>query len=110
MFDFLQNEREDDKFRTSLIYHSMPSSCAINPVYKHDFMMKFGNQVQHFLDCPETNKTEYSRLRALNLTDIVQQICPQIVNTPDRDYVDHKLEKREEFETIFRKEKEDIKI
>ena len=49
-------------------------------------------------------------MRALNLTDIVQQICPQIVNTPDRDYVDHKLEKREEFETIFRKEKEDIKI
>ena len=110
MIDFLQNEREDSKFRTSLIYHSMPSSCALNPDYRHDFMMKFGGHVQHIMDCPDTNKEQYSRMRALNLVDVVKKICPKIVNIPDRNYIDHKLERREEMEATLLKDKSNLKI
>ena len=73
-------------------------------------MMKFGDHVQHMMDCPDTNKEQYSRQRALNLVDVVKQICPKIVSIPDRNYIDHKLEKREEMEATLLEEKSTLKI
>ena len=87
---------EDSKFLTSLIYHSMPADCVMNPIYRRDFMMKFGPHVTHILDCPESNKEEYSRSKAFQLSQMIKQICPLLVPVTDQDLHDHTYEKRQE--------------
>lgn len=52
----------------SVVYHSMPVSVIKNPIYRKEFMLKFGDHVQHILDTPETNKPELARKKALLLT------------------------------------------
>jgi hypothetical protein len=47
-------EENSKNIRTSVIYHSMPISVIRNPIYRQEFMLKFGEHVQHILDCPET--------------------------------------------------------
>ena len=42
--------------------------------------------------------------------DVVKQICPKIVSIPDRNYIDHKLERREEMEATLLEEKSTLKI
>jgi hypothetical protein len=54
---FMQNHAE---YQTSVIYHSMPMSCIMNPQYRQEFVLKFKHAI-HVLDCPESNKQEYSR-------------------------------------------------
>lgn len=46
----------------------MPVSVIKNPIYRKEFMLKFGDHVQHILDTPETNKPELARKKALLLT------------------------------------------
>jgi hypothetical protein len=53
LFKMVQEEKSKN-FRTSVIYHSMPVSVIRNPIYRQEFMLKFGEHVQHILDCPET--------------------------------------------------------
>lgn len=82
----------------------------MNPAYRKEFMMKFGPNVTHILDCPESNKEEYARSKAFQLSQMIKQICPLLVPVSDRDFTDHKLNKRTEMEATLRKEKEDIKL
>lgn len=35
-------------------------------------MNKFGANVTHLLDCPETNKEEYARAKAFALSDMIK--------------------------------------
>jgi hypothetical protein len=39
----------------------MPINVLKNPIYRKEFMLKFGDHVQHILDTPETNKLERGR-------------------------------------------------
>lgn len=81
------------KYQTAVIYHSMPMSCIMNPQYRQDFMTKFKHAV-HVLDCPESNKQEYSRMKGFTLSHIVKQICPLLVPVTEQDMIDNTLENR----------------
>ena len=94
LFDHLQKEAETKKFRTSLVYHSMPLACVMNPIYRQEFMSKFGGDVTHILDCPESNREEYARSKAFSLSHMIKQICPLLIPVTEQDLVDHSLQKR----------------
>jgi hypothetical protein len=58
-------------------------------------MLKFGDHVQHILDCPETAKPENARMRAFLHTHRVRQICPLLIPVVESE-IDRNKETREQ--------------
>ena len=46
-------------------------------------MLKFGPDVVHILDCPESNKEEWARGKAFALSHVIKQICPLLLPVTD---------------------------
>ena len=46
-----------------LIYHSIPLPVLLDPRYK-EFMLRFGPNVQHVIDCHETNEEVIARFKS----------------------------------------------
>jgi hypothetical protein len=88
-------EEKSGEFHTSVIYHSMPISVVRNPIYRQEFMLKFGPHVQHILDCPETSRPENGRMKAMMHTHRVKQICPLIIPVTDDEIADYNAKTRE---------------
>ena len=42
---------ENAKFGLELIYHSVPAAAIQNPLYRAQFMTRFGPKIIHVLDC-----------------------------------------------------------
>ena len=61
----------------------MPSSCVMNPIYRKEFMQKFGPDVVHILDCSESNKEEWARGEAFAFYHKTKQICPLLIPVTD---------------------------
>lgn len=72
----------------------MPVNVLRNPIYRQEFMLKFGANVMHILDCPETAKPENARLRAFMHTNRVRQICPLLIPVTQTEMADYNAETR----------------
>jgi hypothetical protein len=72
----------------------MPVNVLRNPIYRQEFMLKFGQHVTHILDCPETTKPENARLRAIMHTNRVRQICPLLIPVTQSEMADYNAETR----------------
>ena len=59
----------------STVYHSVPKSVMMNEKYL-EAMSKFGPQVKHILDCPESNLPELARSSANFFTEKIKSVCP----------------------------------
>lgn len=59
-------------------------------------MLKFGPHVEHILDCPETQKPEHARARALQHTYRVKQICPLLIPVSESELIEFNGKLREE--------------
>ena len=57
------------------MYHSVPKSVMLNPKYINA-LLKFGPDVKHILDCPESNLPTLARSQANLFTDRIKMICP----------------------------------
>ena len=73
-------------------------------------MLKFGSKVTHVLDCPESNKEEYSRVKAFSHSEQVKQICPLLLPVSEKDLEDHNRPARVELEAALKKEFHDIRM
>jgi hypothetical protein len=61
-----------------LIYHSVPLKVALDYKYKQ-FMLNFGANVKHILDCQESNDEVMSRVKGYQLTNRHKQVCPHMI-------------------------------
>lgn len=71
-------QRHAAKNLTSVVYHSMPMECFMNPIYRKQIVATF-SQATHILDLPESNKQEYARAKPLNYSNLINQICPLLM-------------------------------
>jgi len=63
------------------VYHSVPVSVMMNPVYLKFMAEKFGSKVNHILDCPEFNIPVLSKSKATFFTDRIKMVCPLLFPT-----------------------------
>lgn len=61
-----------------LIYHSIPLKVLLNDKYR-DFMMKFGPNVRHIIDCHETNEEVIARFKSQQLSQRHKLVCPSLI-------------------------------
>lgn len=61
-----------------LIYHSVPLKVLLDPRYK-DFMMRFGANVRHVIDCHETNEEVIARFKSQQLSSRHSIVCPSLI-------------------------------
>jgi hypothetical protein len=61
-----------------LIYHSIPLAVLLDARYK-DFMQRFGPNIQHVLDCHETNEEVIARFKSQQLSSRHSLVCPSII-------------------------------
>ena len=102
IFDYFRHEEDGKNFKPKVVYHSMPSECVMNPLYRKDFMLKFGPDVAHILDCPETNKEEWARGKAFTLSHIIKQICPLLIQVSEQDLEDYHVQERKDMEAVIK--------
>ena len=65
----------------ALIYHSVPLACLLNDKYRR-FMLKFGSNVKHIIDCHETNDEVISKTKGHTLTQRHSKVCPHLIPLP----------------------------
>jgi len=76
--DKLRTVDPERSFNAALVYHAADQSVLNNGLYRHEFLFKFADKVQHCFDNVNVNAEEYARPKALHHTQLVRSICPQI--------------------------------
>ena len=97
-----------DKTKMTVVYHSVPHSVLMNPIYRKEFILKFDTDVMHVLDSIESCKESYPRQRAQALSNMIKQICPLILPVSERELQDHNLGKRDEIAKVFAEQAQKI--
>ena len=70
-----QFENTNPTFKLELVYHSVPLACIKNPLYRLEFMAKLGSEkegVIHVLDCPESNRLQNVRTKAMANSHLIR--------------------------------------
>lgn len=70
-----------------VVYHSMPKSCVMNPLYRQEFMSLYP-KAMHVFDTPETAEAEHSRIKAFNHSRTLKQICPFLIPVSENELED----------------------
>ena len=78
-----------------LIYHSIPLAVLLDPRYK-EFMLRFGDNVQHIVDCHETNEEVISRFKSQQLSSRHSLVCPSIIPLSPLAVRNYELETRDQ--------------
>lgn len=60
------------------MYHSVPLKVVLNAQYKQ-FMLSFGANVKHVLDCQESNEEVISRTKGFTLSERHKVVCPEMI-------------------------------
>ncbi len=81
----------------------------MNPVYRDQIVTTFP-QALHVLDTPESNKCEYARAKALVHTNLVKQICPQLMPVSAQELADHNLQNRELIDQALKQQFEKVQF
>lgn len=81
----------------------MPMTVLQNPIYRKEFMLKFGEHVQHIMDCPETSRPERSRNKGFVHTARVKQICPLTIPVTEAELADYNQANRDQFDAELTK-------
>lgn len=69
---------DNQKTEMHLIYHSIPLKVLLNERYK-EFMLRFGGNVRHIIDCHETNEEVIARFKSQQLTQRHSKVCPSLI-------------------------------
>lgn len=68
-------------FRLAAIYHSMPSHLMKDEKYLDLIQTKFGSDVMHILDSPDSNLPVLSKSKANFYTEKIKMVCPRLFPT-----------------------------
>ena len=79
--DFSEGKMMSQNKRMTAIYHSVPKEVMLSPEYQQLMASKFGPDVKHILDCPESNIPQLSKSKATFFTDRIKMVCPHMFPT-----------------------------
>ena len=72
---------DPSKYKLAAIYHSMPSHLMKNEKYLELIQKKFGSNVMHILDSPDSNLPVLSKSKANFYTEKIKMVCPRLFPT-----------------------------
>lgn len=84
-----------------MVYHSIPFEVLMNERYR-DFMKNFGENVQHVIDCDQTNDEIISRTKGYLLTSRHKVVCPSLIPIATPKLIPYGQINKEKLEEFYR--------